>query len=31
MLGVFRDSGYPMRTKSSYGVVEVTLDIASTP
>jgi GNAT superfamily N-acetyltransferase len=31
MLGVFRDSGYPMRTKTSYGVVEVTLDIASTP
>ncbi len=29
MLAVFRDSGYPMRSRSSFGVVDVTLDITA--
>ena len=29
MLGVFRASGFPMRTSHSWGVVDVTLDIAN--
>jgi GNAT superfamily N-acetyltransferase len=29
MLGVFRESGYPMHSKSSLGVVDVTLDITN--
>jgi GNAT superfamily N-acetyltransferase len=31
MLGVFRESGYPMRSRASLGVVDVTLDISAAP